>query len=143
MNLQQVNDVRILLLQPANEFVLSNQQLLQNNQLLSIDVVGDDNCFFRAVSVNIVHHGQDHSAIRQSVAVHMEQLSRATFVSLNAESLLQRAAEVRKCSIWASEDIILATANYLKQDIHVITASKTTAPLVCSLSIPSNKDLFL
>ena len=64
-------------------------------------------------------------------------------VSSSTESFLQRAVEVRKCGTWANEDITLATADYLKQDSHVITANRTTAPLVYSPSIPSNKNPIL
>ena len=73
----------------------------------------------------------------------MEQLSRASLVSFIAESLLQRAAEIRKCGTKTSKDNTLATADYLKQNIHVITAIRTTAPIVYSPSIPSNKNSIL
>ena len=73
----------------------------------------------------------------------MEQLSRASLVSSRAESLLQRAAEVRKCDTWANEDIILATADYLKQDIHVITVCRTTALWFNASQFHQIKILFL
>ena len=44
---------------------------LRDRQLRNVDVAGDGNYFFRALSVGMVGHQNNHMAIRQSVAIHV------------------------------------------------------------------------
>ena len=96
--------------------------------MASFDVIGDGNCFYRAVSVSVYKNYVD---LRQSLAQLVSlQCQSACISSANYESLRQLANNIRKDGSWAGEDIILVTANFLQRPLHIYCASYTSPPLV-------------
>ena len=103
--------------------IISLNQQLANKQLKAIDVQGDGNCFFRALSVSMYGHQNDHTKLRKAVARFMDiQAAEENHSLTDKEALRQRAVKISKDGEWVAEDIILATANYLKRPIHVYMA---------------------
>ena len=115
-----------------------NKQL-RDKQLRVVDVAGDGNCFFRALSIGMVGHQNNHMAIRQSVAIHVA----SQFDCGTADDLLarrQRTADIMIGGTWVEEDIILAGADCLKRDIQVfkhIEANGTSPKIYTPLSGPA------
>jgi hypothetical protein len=112
---------------------------LQRKHLKLVNVQGDGNCLFRAMSVNLCGHENQHGELRCAVASHMPKCKPLRNLSDNdADSLRkcqQRADAMRQDKIWAGEDVILAAADYLQRDIHVFIAAEQASPLVYSTGV--------
>ena len=107
-----------------------NAQLLHNH-LTTTDVIGDGNCFFRALSVCLYGHENEHTTLRSSVANHL----RATIVNVSSpdsDALLRAVADVARDGSWVGEDVIAATAEYLQRIIHVYFAASSASPRIYS-----------
>ena len=91
-------------------------------------MVGDGNCFYRAVSVSLYGDQNNYSTLRKSIANFIVSMQTGTSFA-DFESLRQLAANVSKDGTWAGEDVIVVTANYLQRQIHVYFASVTASPL--------------
>jgi hypothetical protein len=112
---------------------------LQWKHLKLVNVQGGGNCLFRAVSVNVCGHENQHGELRCAVANHMPKCKPVRNLSGNDTDSLrkcqQRADAMRQDKIWAGEDVILAAADYLPRDIHVFSAAEQAFPLVYSAGI--------
>jgi hypothetical protein len=105
------------------------------------DVAGDGNCFYRALSVSIYGHQNEHTALRKSIAQHVLKQSENS-TTMDYRALQRRALDIAKDGSWAGEDSILAAANFLQRPIHVYVAAVCSpliyvpsSPLVCCLPI--------
>ena len=84
------------------------------------NVEGDENCFFRALSLCIimVDHQRNHIALRQVAAKYITSCvtcsSSADYVALS-----KHAADVMKGDTWVGEGVILAMAECLERQIYV------------------------
>ncbi len=103
-------------------------QLLETFKRHVIDVNGDGNCFYRAVSVGLHGHEEAHADIRQSVARDIRNKAASAPLSSRA-TLLRRADEVSRNKSWPGEDVVYATAVCLKRVIHVYVAGGSATPL--------------
>ena len=92
--------------------------------------------------MNLNKHQFGHSALRESVAHYIESRSASSHAT-DAISLRRRASEVRKNGTWVSEDVILATADYLQSDIHVFMASDRASPLIYSADASLNNPILV
>jgi OTU domain-containing protein 3 len=112
---------------------------LQRKQLKLVNVQGDGNCWFRAVSVNICGHENQHSELRRLIANHMPRCKALRDLSgSDVETMRkcqQRASAMMRDKVWAGEDVILAAADYLQRDIHVFIAAEQASPLVYSAGV--------
>lgn len=111
---------------------LDNQ--LRNKGLHATEVIGDGNCFYRAISVSLYGSQLRHAELRKSVAEHVLRNYERIFVSAGVTSGDREAA--RKCAesiskdrTWAAEDAILATADYLQRDIIIFVSQIKRSPL--------------
>ena len=99
--------------------------------MASFDVIGNGNCFYRAVSVSVYSDQKNYIDLRQSLAQFVSLPCQSDCISsANYDSLRQLTNDIRKDGSWAGEDIILSTANFLQQPLHVYYASCTSPPLV-------------
>jgi OTU domain-containing protein 5 len=122
----------------ARNTALDNQ--LQSKQLYPVDVEGDGNCFFRALSSSLYGHQYQHAELRASVA---------NFLSLQADAapvvdrvaLHKHATVVAKTGTWVGEDVILAAACNLLRPIHVYIAACNSSPLIYAPSMVSTDSL--
>jgi hypothetical protein len=113
----------------------SVEKQLADNYLYSIDVVGDGNCFFRALSLSL--HGSQslHAQLRKAIALHLRDNTTAVF----GPSLSDDLCAVRDCvnslltnGSWAGEEAIVTAADYLQREIQIYTSFGTTSPLIYS-----------
>jgi OTU-like cysteine protease len=124
-------------------------KLLKDNNLYSIDVNGDGNCFCRALSVCIYGHQNDHVALRSAISQYV--LSQSLDAPLSdREALRCMASYIAKGGTWAAEDIVLAAAHSLQRVIYVYAAgiptpleyrppsSSTNHPLLLALYEPGH-----
>ena len=106
--------------------------------MASFDVIGDGNCFYKAVSIIVYGDQKNYVDLRQSLAQFVSlPCQSACISSANNESLRQLANDIRKDESWAGKDIILATANFLQGPLHVYCASCTSPPLVYAPELSS------
>ena len=100
-----------------------------------MDVYGNGNCFYRAISV-CLHGSQAQLNIRQNVAEHMLIHGKNIFHHvrpvLDDISIKKRADSIGNANVWAGQDAILTTADYLNRDIHVNMACIKSSPEVHS-----------
>ena len=113
-------------IQSRNEALLV--QLL-NKQLSTTNVEGDENCFFRVLSVSLHGHQHCHAALQETVARHVDEQTNLSASSDDVTALHQLATYIRRDSPWASEDMISAAANALIRLIHVYFAVSNNSPL--------------
>ena len=101
---------------------------LSIRHLQAVEVCGDGNCFFRALSVCLHGHQENHSSLRKLVASHVSKQSDAAHPADRA-ALRRRAQEVAADKFWPGEDIVLAASDYLQRPILVYVAHNTSSPI--------------
>ena len=108
---------------------------LADGGLRAIDVIGDGNCYFRALSFCLFGHEQGHMMLRKTI---VDQLFRAgnmlggvaiTCEELQKDDVRKQVAKLKEDGSWVGEDMILASAAHLQREIHVYVAmdGKTAA----------------
>ena len=120
-----------------------NKQL-SDKHLRSVNVEGDGNFFFRALSLCIVDHQRNHIALRQAAAKYIaSRVTRSS--SADHVALRKHAADVMKGGTWVREDVILAMAEYLEWQIHVFmhVDGNGSLPKIYSPSTNSTKQASL
>jgi OTU-like cysteine protease len=101
---------------------------LSIRHLQAVDVCGDGNCFFRALSVCIHGHQDNHSSLRKLIASYVSKQSDAVHPADRA-ALRRRAQEVAADKFWPGEDIVLAASDCLQRPILVYVAHNTSSPI--------------
>ncbi len=91
---------------------------LHDSLLYSSDVLKDGNCFFRALSMSMCGHQNEHIKLRQRVANFIVSKSDLSSTA-DRVALRQHAAEVMKGGTWVGEDVIVEMANCLQREIRV------------------------
>ncbi len=100
---------------------------LRAEGLRAVDVIGDGNCYFRAVSVCLYNNESCHLALRKSIVNHILELASTgnalPGVSMDVEdpSVRQELDRMMRSGTWAGEDMIAATAAFLRRPVHVYT----------------------
>jgi OTU-like cysteine protease len=87
-----------------------NSQLCKM-QLYPMDVKGDGNCFFRAISVGLYGHENQHRVLRQSVAEHLKDKI-FNIQSEDVKDVYKHVADVSTDGVWVGENVIVATADH-------------------------------
>ncbi len=110
--------------------------------LTATDVGSDGNCFFRAVSVCVYGNESRHALLRHEVAQHIAGHSQTIFADFCNEVASPSyykmlAADVFADGVWPGENVIKATADYFRRNLHVFTAASNT-PLLYSPSTSSD-----
>ena len=101
---------------------------------MTCDVVGDDNCLFRNLSICEYGHKDRHSALRTGITNHM--LSEvAANSSSDGSDILKYINSISRNCVWVGEDVILAAADCLQIDILVYFAASDASPQVCYLRV--------
>ncbi len=103
---------------------------LRNKQLTTQDVAGDGNCLFRALSVCLYGHENEHTVLRASIAKHI--LSDNSSVMPRYGELSKHVNNISKNGVWVGESVIVAAADYLQREIDVYIAAASVSPLVYS-----------
>ena len=110
---------------------------LDAKQLESINIFGDGNCFFRALSLGLYSDQSAHIQLRSSIAQHLVKYGSIVFASVgfassDLASITKAAASIRQPNTWAGEDIVLVVADFLQRDIYVYIDCESISPLVYS-----------
>ncbi len=104
---------------------------LSSKNLCSIDVIGDGNCYFRALSVYLNGHESDHMTLRQTIIQCLATtFGLASDDALGNESASNQVSKLMSSGTWVGEEAILATSAYLQRDVHVFTAFAKSSPLI-------------
>ena len=109
----------------------SLERHLQSKQLYTVNVAGDGNCFFRAISVALYDRQKEHSAFRTSV-------SERVFSKATTDVQKQFAMNILKDGTWVCGNRISTTASYLQRQMQVYFASDVSSPLVYKSSFSRN-----
>ena len=97
---------------------------IKKRQLITVEVLGDGNCFFRAVAMSVYGDQSRHAQLRAAVALSM--LSTMGDECQHTDDVLayhRRVNEISKDGNCVGEEAILATAHYLQWPICVFIAS--------------------
>ena len=110
---------------------------LAAKSLKSINVSGDGNCFFRALSISLYGDESAHAQMRTSIAQHFADFGNVIFTSAgialsDSASITKAADAIRQPCAWAGKDIALVAADLLQRDILVYIASESVLPLFYS-----------
>ncbi len=104
---------------------------LKAKKLVTKDVLGDGNCFFRACSASLYGHQENHLVLRKAVAFYISDLAKcATKAERNDFEKL--ASIVNTEGKWIGEDVILMTARYLQRPVYVYISTVQSSPLIYS-----------
>ena len=127
MSSQQLNAVNdtvqrssvISLTEIANRNASVDKQLFSMN-LQTINVIGDGNCFFQAISVCGYSNQSRYKELRANVASHMlaegkKIVARINLAGSGDDSIRKSADVIKSDDSWVGEDAILAAADYLRQ----------------------------
>jgi hypothetical protein len=116
---------------------------LRDSQLYTVDVRGDGNCFFRALSVSLYGNETHHEELRTSIGDHLLHNYVSIFelaahmMPTDYESARQCADNIRRNETWVGEDAILTAADFLQRDILIYISAKNS-PLIYSPASNSN-----
>jgi hypothetical protein len=110
------------------------EKQLTSNSLMSVNVRGDGNCFFRALSVCLHGHEQHHVELRKHIAQHMADHSDVIFADYcsspdDRNFFCKLAATTFDDGVWVGENVIKAAAHFLQREIHVFIPSAAISPL--------------
>ena len=110
---------------------------LAAKQLESINIIGDENCFFRALSIGFYSNQSAHTQLRSSITQHLVKHSSDIFASAgfplsDLASITKAATSIWQPNEWAGEDIVLVAADFLQRGIYVYIACESISPLVYS-----------
>ena len=95
--------------------------------LKTVNVGGDGNCYYRALSIGLYRHENQHLQLRQSIVQHILDMASAgdslpgVSMVISNETVRQQLADIMTAGVWAGEEMIIATAAYLRRPVHVYT----------------------
>ena len=111
---------------------------LANDYLRAVDVAGDGNCYFRALSFCIHGNQRSHASLRALIASHVKRQAE-TAATEDKATLLKRAGDIATDRFWPGEDIVLATAFCLQRAIVVYVTHGSSSPFTYSPLTASSK----
>ena len=104
-----------------------DKQLVDNN-LLSVEVEKDGNCFYRALSYCLYDRQSTNSQLRKSIAQHLLNYHEQIFgVKANREFFKKYICSLHTDGTWAGEESIVTAADFLQREILVCKYSTTAA----------------
>lgn len=104
----------------------SLHELLNSQGLYSINVSGDGNCYFRAISVCLFGSESSHSMLRQNICSHMASNNQIVYdasTSSQSEDFMKYIQKILTDGTWVGEDVIKASADFLNRDINVYVST--------------------
>ena len=96
--------------------------------LRAIDIAGDGNCYFRALSFCISGNQRNYKSLRALIALYVNRQAEAAAPE-DKGTLFKHAADIATNGFWPGEDIVLPTANCLQRAILVYVAHVASSPL--------------
>ena len=113
---------------------------LASNYLRTMDVAGDGNCYFRALSFCFSGNQRNHKLLRALIASYVNRQAEAAMPK-DKGTLFKRAVDIATNGFWPGEDIVLATANCLQRAIvvyvaHAASSSLTYSPMTAPIKPP-------
>ena len=112
----------------AGNLALDNQ--LHSHQLCTMDVIGDGNGLFRALSVVLYGRQGEFSVLHQSVVEHLKE---SLSTSPTANDVHKYLFDMSSEGVWVGEDIIATAVDHVQRNIYVYMSTSSTSPLVYSL----------
>ena len=111
---------------------------LRAEGLRAVDVIGNGNCYFRAISVCLYNNESGHLELRKSIVNHIIELASAgdalPGISMDVEdpSVRKGLDNMMQSGTWAGKDMIAATAAFLRRPVHVYTFTSVlgASPLI-------------
>ena len=119
------------------EHNLSIEKQLVKKGLLSYDVIGDGNCFFRSVSVTLNGNEDSFASLRKSIITYMAADVSLSISDVSPDDNLpinKHINNIKNNGIWVGEDVVLATSKFLHRELHVYIAAEASSPLICAPS---------
>jgi OTU domain-containing protein 3 len=99
---------------------------LSEKHLAYVDVTGDGNCFYRAISCTLHDNESQHAELRRLIAehpsLHHARIFKTSSDVTSAERASiedQRVQRMRVNGVWVGEEAILAAADLLQRELHV------------------------
>ena len=97
---------------------------LSDKHLRPIDVVGDGNCLFRAISMSVNGSQSEHGELRKAIANHMLDKSPAIFDTgglspSDVVNLRNHAHSLLRNGEWGGEEVLVTAADFLQRNIMV------------------------
>jgi hypothetical protein len=135
----------------SNTVKLRNTALLKqlsDKHLTYVDVTGDGNCFYRALSYTLYGNESQHVELRRQVAdhiyLHHARIFRTSSDITPAEraSIDQSVQLMRTNRVWAGEEAILAAADFLQRELHVfkyVTSVGTSPSVYAPVSVSGSE----
>ena len=117
--------------------ILGNNALvvkLKAKRLKILDVFGDSSCFFRACSVCLYGHQENHDAMCKTVSSYVREQSKDVSKS-EYQDLCKLASNIIKDYSWIGEGTYLTTANYLRRSVHAYIFAVSFSPQIYALMI--------
>ena len=117
--------------QPANLDSTTVQQRnvcvvkqFSDKHLRSIDVVGDGNCLYRAISLSVYGSQSEHGELHKAIASHMLDKSPAIFDTgglspSDVVNLRNHAHFLLRNGEWGGEEVLVTAADFLQRNIKV------------------------
>jgi hypothetical protein len=120
------------------------EQTLASLGLQSVDVMGDGNCQFRAMSVGVYGDESHHSELRMRTASHMalnyQSLFKTSDTSLNdTEKVNMSVNRIKRDKEEVGQETILTAADLLQRQLHIyrfVTPPGTTPEIYSPINKP-------
>jgi hypothetical protein len=108
------------------------------NDMRAVNVAGDGNCYFRALSVCLYNNEEEHLKLRQSIikyilqSVERGEALPGIIMDVTDASVLRELDNLKRDGTEVGEDVIVATAAYLHRPVYVFSFNTATdaVPLI-------------
>jgi hypothetical protein len=99
---------------------------LASRKLQAVDVIGDGNCLFRALSVGLYGDESHHLQLRQDTATHLSlhytslfTMAGVSTADFDLDSVGSCVKRIQQANTEAGEKSIVAAADFLRRPIHI------------------------
>ena len=121
---------------------------LFDNKLLSVEVEGDGNCFYRTLSYSVYGQQSNHLQLRKFIAQHLLSYHEQIFVmKTNSEFSKKCIGSMQADGTWSEEESIVTAADFLLRDIlmHKFGTTAAASPIhyTSSMCVSSSSPLLV
>ena len=112
---------------------LSIEKQLVKKGLLSYDVIGDGNYFFRSVSVTLNGNEDSFASLCKSIITYMAADVSSSISDVSPDDnlpIIKHINNIKNNEIWVGEDVVLATSKFLRHELHVYIAAEASSLLI-------------
>ena len=91
---------------------------MKSIDLISVDIAGDGNCYFRSLPVCLYGSQDHHLQLRNDIIQYMMNSTGEA----GSKQIRRQLENMKKPGEWVGEAVVQATACYLKRAVHVFAA---------------------